>query len=248
MNRWYTGFYYVLALGILLISWELLSLWVNSIALPSPRSALGSFFELAAKGSLRSHFLVSAYRVTASIALALVTAVPLGLFLGRVKALDRLAVPLIFLTYPIPKIVFLPVFMALFGLGDLSKITLVALIVFYQILVTTWDEARSINQQMIYSVTSLGAGERDIYRHVLFPAVLPKIFTSMRISLGTAIAVLFIAETYATNVGLGYFLIETWSRGAYDQMYAGIIGMGILGFTLYQLFSVFERILCPWTK
>ncbi len=242
---WNKVLLYLTAILLLLLGWWALALVLDSNALPTPPTTFEAFW-VAIGGPLKVHLAASLTRVVVSIILAVLLAVPTGLVLGRVKWLDWLAGPLIFLTYPVPKIVFLPVFMAIFGLGNLSKVLLVGLIVFYQMLVTTWDAARAISPQLIYSVTSLGAREWDLYRHVLFPAVLPKIFTALRIGLGTAIAVLFIAENYATNRGLGFYLLETWSRGAYDEMYAGIIAMGLMGWGLYQVLGWLERKACPW--
>jgi NitT/TauT family transport system permease protein len=180
---------------------------------------------------------------------ALLPAVLLGMVLGRVESLDRYAAPLIYLTYPVPKIIFLPVVITLLGLGNLSKIFLISIIVFFQILVTTRDAARQVNKGMVDSVISLGAGELQIYRNVIYPSCLPKILTSLRISLGTAIAVLFFSETIANRGGyggIGYYVMDAWARLAWNEMFAGIIAMGSMGFILYLFLDWLEKRLCPW--
>lgn len=184
-----------------------------------------------------------------SLLAALAPAVALGMVLGRVEKFDRYAAPLIYLTYPVPKIIFLPLVITLLGLGELSKIFLISVIVFFQILVTTRDASRQVNKSMVDSMLSLGAGELHIYRHVIYPACLPKILTALRISLGTAIAVLFFSETIANRGGIGgigYHLMEAWARLEWDVMFAGIIAMGIMGFALYLLLEWVEKKLCPW--
>jgi NitT/TauT family transport system permease protein len=172
---------------------------------------------------------------------------PAGLALGLSPAADRLAAPLIYLLYPIPKIVFLPIVLLLLGIGNLSKIFIIALILFFQMLVVVRDEAANIRPELIASVRSLGAGRRAIFRFVYLPASLPAVLTSLRVSIGTAIAVLFFAESFATTSGLGYYIIvETWGRLAYAEMYAGVVAMSLLGLTLYFLVDGLQQRLTPW--
>ena len=173
-------------------------------------------------------------------------AVPLGIYLGRESRLDHYFAPLLYLLYPIPKIALLPVIIVIFGLGDVSKIFTITLIIFFQILVTTRDAAKKVHPHSIVSIMSLGARHRDVYRHVVIPACLPDIFTSIRISLGTAISVLFFTESFATFQGLGYYIFDAWSRVDYPEMFAGIIGMSLLGLLLFMLVDFLQRLLCPW--
>ena len=175
-------------------------------------------------------------------------AVPLGLVIGRSPRIDSVAAPLIFLTYPVPKIVFLPVLLVLLGIGSLPKIALITLIVFFQILVTARDAARAIPAGSVLSVRSLGADRAQVFRHVVVPAALPDVFTALRISTGTAIAVLFFSESIAGTDGIGYYNIDAWSRIAYTDMFAGIIAMAVLGVVLYELLELAEARVCRWTR
>jgi ABC-type nitrate/sulfonate/bicarbonate transport system permease component len=181
--------------------------------------------------------------------LSVLTAVPAGLGLGQIRALNRLFSPLIYIAHPIPKIVFLPVILVLFGSGDGSKVFLIALILFFQILVVVRDEAAELRPELILSVRSIGAGRRALFRYVYLPASLPAVLTALRVSVGTAIAVLFIAETYATSSGLGYYIIiESWGALRYAQMYAGVLAMSLLGLALYFAVDGLDRQLCPWRE
>ncbi|OAT80301.1 ABC transporter permease [Desulfotomaculum copahuensis] len=231
----------------LFLAWHLLSLALNSPALPTPAGAFAAFFNQLPDG-LGHDFLISTWRVVASIIISLFLGVPTGLWLGTDERFDRFFAPLIYLTYPIPKIVFLPLVMVLLGLGDVSKIFLITLVVFFQILMTTRDAARHVNKAMVLSVSSLGAGRLDIYRHVIWPAVLPEVLTALRIGSGTAIAVLFFSESIASREGLGYYLMDAWSRYAYAEMFAGIIAMGALGYLLYLCLDWLEKAACPWKQ
>lgn len=239
---------YTAAVIFLLALWEIVSLLLNRPYFPGPYTSLLVFAREMGE-DLWAHLLVSTARVVVSLVAALVPAVIMGMVLGREQRLDRYASPLVYLTYPVPKIIFLPLVITLLGLGEVSKIFLISVIVFFQILVTTRDASRQVSKSMVDSVLSLGAGELQIYRHVIYPACLPKILTALRISLGTAIAVLFFSETIANRGGIGgtgYYLMEAWARLEWDTMFAAIIAMGIMGFALYMFLEWLEKRLCPW--
>ncbi len=236
---------YFIAVLVLLILWWLVSEIINKSVLPSPLGALLEFNTQMQMG-LALHVWVSFYRIGVSLLFALLIGVPLGILLGTDKKLDSYIAPMIYLTYPIPKIVFLPVLLILLGFGDSSKIFLISLIVFYQILVTTRDASRGIDPGLILSVKSLGAGNWHMYFHVYFLGCLPEILTALRVALGTSIAVLFMAEAYATQEGLGYFIMDSMGRFNYSRMFAGIIGMGLLGFFMYIMIDLIEKVFCRW--
>jgi NitT/TauT family transport system permease protein len=223
--------------------WQIGAWLVHRPILPPPLEVLPIFARLMA-GELGLHFAASAGRVLAAVALAVVTAVPAGLALGQLPLLNRIFAPLIAILYPIPKIVLLPVIYVLMGITDVSKIFLIALIIFFQIMVVVRDEAVNLHPELILSVRSLGAGRRALFRYVYFPASLPAVLTALRISIGTAVAVLFIAEQSLTNYGLGYYIVvETYQVLLYPQMYAGILGMSLLGVLLYfGVYTLEQRI------
>jgi NitT/TauT family transport system permease protein len=237
---------YLGAIAVLLASWALLALSVGSQALPGPATAISAFIRLFPE--LWPETLISLARVLVAMLLGTVLAVPAGLALGRSPRADAVFAPIVFLTYPIPKVVFLPVLLVLLGLGNASKIALIALIVFFQILVTARDAAKAVPEGAVLSVRSLGAGSSDIARHVVFPAALPEIFTALRIGTGTAIAVLFLAESIAGTNGLGWFIVDAWGRIDYPAMFAGIIAMALLGVVLYEALDVVEAWATRWRK
>ncbi|PIE65665.1 MAG: ABC transporter permease [Desulfobacterales bacterium] len=220
--------------------WQLAAMLLNRPILPTPLVVVPLFCQTIF-GDLGLHFLASTARVSAAILVATVFAAPIGLALGQLPKLDRIAAPLIAIAYPIPKIIFLPVVYVLMGITDLSKITLIAIIIFFQILVVVRDDASNLRKELIVSVRSLGAGRRALFRYVYIPATLPAVLTALRVSVGTAIAVLFIAEQSLTQYGLGYFIVvETYQVLMYPEMYTGILAMGLLGVLLYYLIYSLE--------
>ena len=191
-------------------------------------------------------FLVSLYRVVVAMVIGTVIAIPIGLWLGRSPRADAVLAPVLYFLYPLPKVVLLPVLIVLLGLADAPKIVLIALTVFFQVLVTVRDAAKSVPEESVLSMRSLGGNSLDVYRHVVVPATLPDLFTALRISSGTAVAILFFAESLAGSTGLGYFIVDAWSLLNYPKMFAGIIAMALLGVILYELFEVAEKRLTRW--
>jgi NitT/TauT family transport system permease protein len=231
----------LIGFGMFVVLWQFLSWIIARPIMPPPIEVL-PLFVTTLPSELGLHLLASTGRVLTSIGLAVLTAAPLGLILGQMPKLNRIFAPLIAIVYPIPKIVFLPVIYVLMGITDVSKIFLIYLIVFFQILVVVRDEAANLRPELILSVRSLCAGRRALFRFVYLPASLPAVLTAVRVSVGTAIAVLFIAEQSLTRYGLGYYIVvETYQVLLYPEMFTGILAMGMLGVALYFVIDAIER-------
>ena len=235
------------ALIVLVMIWQALALALRTPILPSPFTVALTLWNETLRGPLPQHFLASLWRVMASLLLSIALAAPAGLVLGQSPFLNRLFSPIIYLTYPIPKVVLVPLVLLFLGVGDLAKIVIIFLILFFQILVLVRDQAAALRPELIQSVRSLGAGRRALFRFVYLPASLPAILTGVRQSIGTAVAVLYVAELVATRYGLGYYIYYQGSTLLnYPAMYAGIVAMSLLGALLYFTIDWLEKILCPW--
>ncbi len=234
------------ALLILLVAWHVIATALGRPILPAPSVVLATLArELV--GPLGRHVGVSLLRVGASIGLAIATAAPLGIILGQSRRLGNAFAPFIYLLHPIPKVVLVPVVLLILGVGDLPKVVIITMILFFQILVLVRDAASGIRSELVMSVRSLGAGRRALFRFVYWPATLPAILTAVRQSIGTALAVLYIAEIFATRYGLGYYIyLQGSTLFDYPRMYAGVVAMSCLGFGLYVAVDWAERRLCPW--
>ena len=230
----------------LVIVWQVTAMLVNRPILPTPINVFAVFIQELSNG-LITHFLFSLWRVMAGMLLSVLVAAPLGLAIGGSKQLDRIFSPIIYLLYPIPKVVFVPVVLLFLGIGDVAKITLIFLILFFQIVVLVRDQAAGLPPQLIQSLQSLGAGRRALFRFIYLPASLPAILTALRQSIGTAVAVLYITELFATKYGLGYYIYYNGSTlFNYPAMYAGVIAMSLLGLGMYYAVDWAERKLCKW--
>lgn len=236
----------ILATVALLLVWQIVAMVVNLSILPPPLKVFTVFIEELQRGLL-THFVFSLWRVFAGMALSVLVAAPVGLAIGGSKTLNRFFSPLIYLLYPIPKVVFVPVVILFLGIGDVAKITIMFLILFFQIVVLVRDQAAGLPPQLIQSLNSLGAGRRALFRFVYLPASLPAILTALRQSIGTAVAVLYITELSATKYGLGYYIYYNGSTLLdYPAMYAGVMAMSLLGLGMYFSVDWIERKLCKW--
>lgn len=185
-------------------------------------------------------------RLALGLVAAVAVAFPLGLLLGHCRAADLAGSPLLFITYPLPKIVLLPVFFTLVGLGDASRVLLIALTTGYQVLVIIRAGALSIDPSWVKAFRSMGGTTAEAVRHLYVPAALPALFTSLKVASGTAVAVLFLAESFATTSGLGYLIMDAWGMGDVLFMFNAILGMSLLGLVIYGVIGLLERVCCPW--
>lgn len=233
---------------VLIGCWTALTLFYTPTFLPSPWSTLYRFLEELWTGPLFLHLAISLKRVILGMGLGMATAVPLGWWLGQDPKGDRLFAPFIYLLYPVPKIALLPLFLLILGIGELSKILLISLILFFQVLVAMRDASKNIHPSFRDSLRSLTQNPWAYYRHVVAPASLPTLFTTLRLGLATSLAVLFLVETYATTEGLGYYMMDAMTRFEYTDLFAGLTAMSLLGATLFALLDFLEVRCCPWAR
>ncbi len=236
---------YLLGMIFLLLLWQVAAGIVQLPIIPEPYKVfmrLGDIF--AAKIAL--HALYSLWRIVAGVLLAVLVGYPLGIIMGYFARADRYLAPLVYLTYPIPKIALLPILMLLAGIGELSKIIMIFLIVVFQLVVALRDGIRAIPAETYYPLYSLGAGFRQVCRYILVPATMPNFITAIRVAMATAISVLFFTETFGTQYGMGYFIMDAWLRVNYLEMYTGIVILSLIGLLIFGLLDVIERQVCRW--
>ena len=234
------------SLALVLGGWEVTALIINKPVLPTLAEAAALFIQFLPE--MAPDFGISFGRVALSLALGTLLGLPAGLALGRSKKADQLLSPALYTLYPLPKIVLLPILLTLLGLGSEPKIALIALTVFFQVVVVMRDAAKNIPEATLLSVRSLGARPWQLWRHVILPATLPELFTTLRVSSAVAIAVLFFADAIAGSTGIGYFIMNSWSMVNYPRMFAGVIALALLGVIIYEAFDIAERRLTRWKR
>ncbi len=238
----------LIAAAAIILCWQIFAMLMAKPFIPAPAPCFRAFFGELAKGPLLKHGLVSLYRTGAALFASFALALPCGIIMGRSKKVDRLLTPASYILYPIPKVVFLPVIVVLFGLGDFPKIFLISLVLFFQLLIVVRDAAKQLEDEYIYSARALGMSNAGIITNIVLPLCVPQALSSLRVGTGTAIAILFFAESFASLDGLGYYISDMMSRRSYDRMFAGILAMSLLGLMLYAILYIIEEKLTGWAK
>lgn len=226
--------------------WAIAAAAIDRPVLPGPAEALAAMLSACVEGTLPRHLAISVLRAFAALAAAFVPALILGIAAGGSRIADSLLSPTAYLLSPVPKTALLPVILLFLGLGNLSKIFLVALILFFPFYLAIRDETRGIEKSWYDSLLTLGGTKRAALIHVTLPAILPRIWSTLRTSAGTAFSVLFLVETFATREGIGWYIMDAWTRIEYPHMYGGIIALGLSGLAVTAAIDAAEKMSCPW--
>lgn len=237
--------WYIYAALFFFAVWYVTAEMVSLPIIPSPVKVCSNLLDIFLP-KIALHAGYSLWRIVAGVLLSISIGIPLGLLMGYFPKADRVLAPLVYLTYPIPKIALLPIIMLLLGLGEKSKIVMIFLIIVFQVVVAVRDGVSSIPKETYYPLYSLGADFGAIFREILLPASLPKILTSLRVAMATAISVLFFTETFGTEYGMGYFIMDAWMRVNYIEMYSGIVVLSWIGLILFGLIDYVEQNWCHW--
>lgn len=237
----------IYAVILVLIAWTFLHFAVKSAVIPAPWTTFVEFIRLL-QMNLAVHLLSSLARIITALGISLIAGTVIGLWIGLSKRADQLVSPLVYLLYPLPKIAFLPLLMILFGLGNSPKILLIVFIIIFQIIIAVRDGVREIPSALFQSVLSLGLNQTGLYRHLILPAIMPKLLTAMRISIGVSVSVLFFAENFATKWGIGYFIMNSWLLVDYTAMFSGILALSLLGLIMFSLIDMLDKKFCSWVN
>ncbi len=214
---------------------------VSPRILPDPITVFTTLFVDIANGDLIHHALASGTRTLSGFSLAVIPGVVLGALIARFRIVDALLDPLIFSTYPIPKIALYPILSFAFGIGTPSKIAFAFLEALYPIMVASIFAVRGIKPNLIWTAESMGASRLRIFWRVLVPAALPGIFTGFRIALPISLLVIIVTEMIGDMQGLGFYISDGGASFRADRIYAGVIAVGALGYMLDLALSLVRR-------
>ena len=234
------------AISVLAI-WYIAYLIIDSHVLSNPFAALRAVPGLM-EHNILTHAYHSAFRVFAAMLISMFIGLTVGICAAGKHLPARILSPFLYFTYPIPRVALLPVVLLIFGLTDTSKIIMITLIVVYPIIVVVRDNVRAIPKQTYNTLICYGASKTQLFFYATLPWAVSGILSTARITLGTAISILFFTETYGGRHGMGFFIMDSWMRLNYVQMYAGIIALSAAGFILFLLIDVLESVLLKWRK
>lgn len=240
------------ALGFLAVAWAVLS-WgnrswevVNPALLPTPLEVAQSGYELARDGLLRQHLYISLLRVVEGFGLAAAVALALGILAGISKLVRSLVEPIIEFLRPIPPLAFLPMFLVWFGLGESSKVALIAYTTFFPMFVMIAAGVVQVDILLLRAASSLGAMRWQLIRHVVLPSALSGIIVGLRVGFSLAIFVIVGAEFMGADSGLGYMIMEGRTFFLPAQIVMGALVLGLLGFLVNSLLLRMERRMLRW--
>jgi len=238
----------VLPLILVAALWQAASMsgLLPAAVLPAFSDVVRALVGLVTSGEIFPHTVASLGRAGAGFLIAVVVGVALGLLMARVRIVERTVEPILLMIYPVPKPALIPLFMVWLGIGDVSKVTVIALSCLLPIVISTYNGARSVDEMLLWSARARGTAERRLIWRVVLPAALPEIATGVRTAIAIAIIVLVSSEFISAEHGLGYLIFSYGGVGADDAMLAVILYLTMLGFLLDRAYVAGLRRLMSW--
>lgn len=234
----------LVAFFLVLILWKLLashSGWSEQV-FPGPLKVFVSLWELAADGTLMKHSVASLFRVTVGFYLAIISGIPLGIILGRLKSVQIFLNPLIQFLRPISPLAWIPLSMLWFGIGDKPAIFLIFLASFFPLVVSTVAAVQSINPVYFHVAANFGFTRYEVVTKIIIPGMLPGVVTALRITITIAWLVVVAAEMIAVKSGLGYLILDSRNALRMDYVMDGMIVIGLIGLVLDHIMMRLTRI------
>lgn len=239
------GFLLMIALGLL---WEAVVRWqvVDTPTLPTLSSVIETFWELLIDGTFFSVFLPSIERLFLGYFIACGIAILLGIIMGSNRFVFRLFEPLIEFLRPIPSPAYVPMAILFLGIGNEMKVFMIAFTSFFPILLNTISGVLNVDRVLIDTGRTFGLTRQQITFKVVVPSASVYIMTGMRISLAIALVLTVLAEMVTGNDGIGFFVLNAQRSFRISEMYAGVLALAIVGYTLNHLFVFIESHLLAW--
>lgn len=242
----------VVSIVVILGTWQLVTGmgWVKPLFLPSPEAVALAFYNTATQGfagaTLLDHTVTSFLRVFGAFLLACAVGIPLGLATGMSRLARGIFDPPLEFYRPIPPLAYLPLMIIWFGIGELSKVLLIFLSILAPLALGTRAGVRSAAIEQIHAAYSMGATRWQVLAHVILPAAMPEILTSMRIGIGFGWTTLVAAEMVAATHGLGYMVLTASQFLQTPIVIMGIVIIAAIAYSFDMLMRWIERRVVPW--
>jgi ABC-type nitrate/sulfonate/bicarbonate transport system permease component len=235
---------------LLLLVWEILvrARVLDSRFFPMPSDVIHDLVVQGLSADLWLNVGFTVSRMLVGFVLGAIPGVLLGIAMGLSPVLRQFLQPVIAAIYPIPKVALFPLIMLIFGLGESSKWMIVAVAVFFQVLMSTLAGVVNIERVYLDVAADFRASRWQAYRTIALPAALPFIFTGFQLGLGMALIVVVIAENFGTERGLGYVIWHSWQIFEVRDMYVALIVVALLGYVSQLLLARLERAVIPWRR
>lgn len=232
----------------LLLAWEIAARFgaIDVRFFPAPSTIIGVLIDLTRSGELIEHVAISLQRIALGFLLGGIPAVIIGISMGISRPVRALIDPLISATFPIPKSALLPFILLIFGLGEMSKVVMVAIGVFFPIAINATAGVLQINQIYLDVGKSFKASKWDTFRTIALPGALPFIMTGVKLSAGIALILIAVTEMVGAKSGIGYMIWSAWEIFAVPKMYVGLFTIALIGFAVTFLLREVERWVIRW--
>jgi NitT/TauT family transport system permease protein len=234
---------------LILAIWEALSQTktIDPIFWPAPSTLWPTFTKLVQTGDLAEDVKVSTARILAGFLIGAIPGIILGLAMGLFWPVRVFVMPIATTVYAIPKIAVLPLVIIAFGTGETSKLAIIALSIFFLVVLNTMSGVMSIDPLFRDVAKNFGANRFELFYTVALPGALPAIFTGLRLAMGFALIVIIGTEfVSAQDRGIGHLVWQSWQTLAIKKMYVGLIVIGLMGWALTLLLDLLERVMLPW--
>lgn len=251
MTSWqksYPNWVSIVSILCLLAIWELIcqSGVISSLFLPAPTAIISALLQMIADGEIGVSLAASLYRILAGFFIGSLVGLAVGLVTGTSALMDKIGTPIVNAIYPIPKIALLPLFILWLGIGELSKVTIIALGVFFPVAMNTYSGVKNVDTLLLKVAASFNASWWMTMKSVVLPNALPMIFAGLRLAAGTSLLLLVAAEMIAAQVGIGALILHYGDLMITDRLMAGVIVLSLLGLVFNLILQFLERKTIPW--
>lgn len=220
--------------------------WINPTVFPPLDKILAATWAGVAGGALLDDLAISLQRAGLAFAAAVGLGIPLGLFMGQIRAVEQALDPILQFFRQTSALALYPVFILLLGLGEASKVFVIFWATLFPILLATIGGVKEVDRKLIEMAATFGASRTTIFRRVILPAAVPSIFVGLRLSATTALLLLIAAEMIGANKGLGFQVMNAQYNFQIPQMFAAIFLLAVLGLAANAALVTLQRRLCRW--
>jgi NitT/TauT family transport system permease protein len=238
---------FLACIGLLLV-WQLASLALNNDSFPTAVQAIRAIPVILGDKDSLVNFAASLRRMAIGFGVAVAMSIPLGLLMGRSRAVASFFNPLLMVIYPVPKAALMPIIMLWLGVGDLSKTLVIFLGVSLPVIYHSFEGAKAVEEKMLWSGAAMGLSAAQRLVRIVLPAALPEILTGCRTGLVLALITMITSEMIARQSGAGNILFNALDMGQYDTVFAMIIIVGAMGIGLDALFERIRARLVRWSE
>ncbi|MFC0271735.1 ABC transporter permease [Metabacillus herbersteinensis] len=238
----------VLGISGLLVLWEIVCRLniVPPLFLPAPSAILVAAWEMMISGELHQNLFASLYRVGSGYIIGAIFGIVIGLILGFSRWADAIITPIVYSIYPIPKIALLPLIILWLGIGEMPKIAIIALGVFFPVVINTYSGVKNVDPLLIKAAVTFGSNHVNVIRKVILPGSLPMIFAGLKLAAGISLLLLVSAEMIAAQKGIGAMVLHYGNLMITTKLMVGVLLLSILGLLFNRGLQWLERKLLPW--